>query len=447
MAAVVAGTGATAPGRQEWVSTRAATPGQAQARALGDPTRHRIFGYVAQAHHPVGVAELTELVGLNHNAVRQHLIVLRQAGLVLEEVEARTRPGRPRLFYQLNPEARGTWETDGPYALLAALLSEAARTHSSPREVGRRVGKERALEMAASGTVAALGQDLVAGGFRPRAGSGALGCEFVLQRCAFAAVAAGDPAICQLHLGMVEGIAEGFGERATVESGARGPPAGGVPGQRVRPFGVTSGLHLFTVGHGTENQDRLAALLVAAKIVAVVDVRSAPGSRRHPQFARQELEIWLPEAGISYRWDPDLGGFRRPSPSSPNLALRHPSFRGYADYMMTEPFAVALRRVLDDAAQKATTVMCAETLWWRCHRRLIADAAALLLGAEVSHLDHAGHREPHRLTEGVRPDPETGLLVYDAPLDGASLGRGPSAAEARSAVRASGVTREHRGRV
>jgi uncharacterized protein (DUF488 family) len=86
--------------------------------------------------------------------------------------------------------------------------------------------------------------------------------------------------------------------------------------------------HLFTVGHGAESREGLAALLVGAKIVAVVDVRSAPGSRRHPQFARQELEIWLPEAGIAYRWEPDLGGFRRPSPSSPNLALHHPSFRG-----------------------------------------------------------------------------------------------------------------------
>ena len=227
MAAVVAGAGTTAPGRPERAPTRAAVPGQAEARALGDPTRHRIFRYVAEAHHPMRVAELTELVGLNHNAVRQHLVVLRQAGLVLEEAEARARPGRPRLFYQLNPEARGTWGTDGPYALLAALLSEAVRTHSSPREVGRRAGKERALEMAASGTVTGLGQDLVAGGFRPQAGSGALGCEFVLQRCAFAAVAAGDPAICQLHLGMVEGLAEGLGEHATVDLVPEGPLQGG----------------------------------------------------------------------------------------------------------------------------------------------------------------------------------------------------------------------------
>jgi hypothetical protein len=119
--------------------------------------------------------------------------------------------------------------------------------------------------------------------------------------------------------------------------------------------------------------------------------------------------------------------------------------------MMIEPFAVALRRVLDEAAQKATTVMCAETLWWRCHRRLIADAAALLLGAEVSHLDHAGHREPHRLTEGARLDPETGRLVYDAPPDeppggGRHPGPEPPGAGARGAARASGVTRERRGR-
>lgn len=175
-------------------------------------------------------------------------------------------------------------------------------------------------------------------------------------------------------------------------------------------------LHLLTVGHGTQSREGLASLLLGAGVKSVVDVRSAPGSRRHPQFAGKELEIWVPEAGIGYRWEPDLGGFRRPSPSSPNVALRHPSFRGYADYMMTDRFAVALGRVLDEAAQKATTVMCAETLWWRCHRRLIADAATLLFGTEVSHLDHAGHLGPHRLTEGARFDPETGQLVYDVGL-------------------------------
>ena len=170
---------------------------------------------------------------------------------------------------------------------------------------------------------------------------------------------------------------------------------------------------LLTVGHGTMSADGLAELLVGAGVELVVDVRSAPGSRRHPQFGRAALEMWLPDAGVCYRWEPDLGGFRRASPSSPNVALRHPSFRGYADYMSTDRFKEALMRVLDDTCRQVVTVMCAETLWWRCHRRLIADAASLCFGAEVRHLGHDGRLSAHRLTEGVRVD-DRGGLVYDA---------------------------------
>lgn len=121
----------------------------------------------------------------------------------------------------------------------------------------------------------------------------------------------------------------------------------------------------------------------------------------------------MPEAGLSYRWERSLGGFRRPLPRSPNVALRHPSFRGYADYMMTEPFALALERLIVEASALPTVVMCSETLWWRCHRRLIADAATLLNGAEVRHLGHDGRLAPHQLTGGVRADAASGGLVYD----------------------------------
>ena len=171
--------------------------------------------------------------------------------------------------------------------------------------------------------------------------------------------------------------------------------------------------HLLTVGHGTMSQEGLAELLTGAAINLVVDVRSAPGSRRHPQFGRSELEAWLPAIAIDYRWEPDLGGFRRPSPNSPNMALRHPSFRGYADYMATERFKRALANVLDDASRRVVTVMCAETLWWRCHRRLISDAAELLFGVEVQHLGHDCRLSAHRLTDCVRVDGDGGL-VYDA---------------------------------
>jgi len=169
--------------------------------------------------------------------------------------------------------------------------------------------------------------------------------------------------------------------------------------------------HLLTVGHGTTSADEFAGLMTGAGVELVVDVRSAPGSRRHPQFGRAELEAWLPGRGVGYRWEQDLGGFRRTGANSPNVALRHPSFRGYADYMATDRFREALMGVLGDASRQVVTVMCAETLWWRCHRRLIADAATLVFGVEVSHLAHDGRLSAHRLTEGVRADSHG--VVYD----------------------------------
>jgi uncharacterized protein (DUF488 family) len=152
-------------------------------------------------------------------------------------------------------------------------------------------------------------------------------------------------------------------------------------------------------------------LLRSAGLEVVVDVRTAPGSRRHPHVARPEMERWLPEAGIAYLWEPRLGGWRKPDPASPNTALRNDSFRGYADYMRSEQFWAALDSVLDGAAQKRTAVMCSEAVYWRCHRRLLADAASIGRGAEVNHLGHDGGISPHRLTDGVRP--ADGRLVYD----------------------------------
>ena len=178
-------------------------------------------------------------------------------------------------------------------------------------------------------------------------------------------------------------------------------------------FSRSAGTRLLTVGHGTAGRDEFAGLLKDARVEFVVDVRSAPGSRRFPRFGRGELEAWLPAAGIGYRWQPDLGGFRKPTPGSPNVALRHPSFRAYADYMATEPFRQALTGVVGEASRKVTAIMCAETLWWRCHRRLIADAASILCGADVWHLGHDGRLSPHQLTPGVRRGPG-GSLVYDA---------------------------------
>jgi uncharacterized protein (DUF488 family) len=172
---------------------------------------------------------------------------------------------------------------------------------------------------------------------------------------------------------------------------------------------------LLTVGHGTLGSEELAELLASAGVQLVVDIRCAPGSRRRPHFGREQMEPWLPAAGIDYRWEKDLGGHRRPVVGSANTALRHPGFRGYADYMATASIAAALARLLGDAADRSTAAMCAETLWWRCHRRLVADAAVLLEGAAVCHLGHDGRLSAHRVTDGARTVEKDGTtrLVYD----------------------------------
>jgi uncharacterized protein (DUF488 family) len=169
---------------------------------------------------------------------------------------------------------------------------------------------------------------------------------------------------------------------------------------------------LHTVGHGTLAADDLARLLAGAGIELVVDVRSHPGSRRHPQFGRAAMERWLPEHGLGYAWEPALGGRRSPRPDTPNLALSVPAFRGYADHMATAEFAGALDRVLAQAALRPTTVMCAESVWWRCHRRLLADAAVLLRDERVLHLFHDGRVAEHHPMDEARVDDHR--LVYDA---------------------------------
>lgn len=186
---------------------------QRGARALGDPTRYRIFRYIADTAEPVGVAELTDYVKLNHNAVRQHLAVLKEADLVVEEIEVRSRPGRPRLLYRLNPEASGTWGTPGAYPWLARLLATAIRRGQEPRQVGRQEGHRRAAELSGSDDGVALLESEMAGlGFRPTTRIRGNRVEFVLGRCPFAEVASTDPeTVCQLHLGLAEGLAEGLG--------------------------------------------------------------------------------------------------------------------------------------------------------------------------------------------------------------------------------------------
>jgi uncharacterized protein (DUF488 family) len=166
-----------------------------------------------------------------------------------------------------------------------------------------------------------------------------------------------------------------------------------------------------TVGHGTLPADELASLLGGAGIAQLVDVRSFPGSRHNPQFGREAMERWLPEAGIAYRWLRGLGGRRRPVVGSRHVALRNESFRAYADHMETAEFLDAVDELLAVAKASPTAVMCSEAVWWRCHRRLLADHLVLLHGVEATHQMHDGRRPEHPPTAGVRV--ADGMLRYD----------------------------------
>jgi len=121
---------------------------------------------------------------------------------------------------------------------------------------------------------------------------------------------------------------------------------------------------VLTLGHGTATSEDLARLIREAAIESIVDVRTVPKSRRHPQFWREEMERWVPErSGSAYRWEPTLGGFRKAHRDNPNVALRHPSFRAYADYMETDVFALALSELLMRAKISRVAIMCSESVW------------------------------------------------------------------------------------
>jgi uncharacterized protein (DUF488 family) len=151
---------------------------------------------------------------------------------------------------------------------------------------------------------------------------------------------------------------------------------------------------VFTIGHGTRRLDELVACLLDAEITTLVDVRRFPGSRRHPHFGRGTLAEALVAAGIVYRHEVDLGGRRPSSPADERFAcLQVAAFRSYATWMQTAEWNAGLERAL---ALERPCLMCAETPWWRCHRRLIADAL-VARGVEVRHLGRRGEAEAHRL--------------------------------------------------
>jgi uncharacterized protein (DUF488 family) len=154
---------------------------------------------------------------------------------------------------------------------------------------------------------------------------------------------------------------------------------------------------IYTVGHSTRSLDELLSLLLEAGVEELVDVRSAPGSRRHPHFAAKALAESLPARDISYAHEAGLGGFRRARADSPNRGWSHPAFTGYADHMATSEFTDALARVQGRAREHVVCLMCAEAQWWRCHRRLIADAL-VVRSWTVLHLGLGSSPVAHELT-------------------------------------------------
>lgn len=169
---------------------------------------------------------------------------------------------------------------------------------------------------------------------------------------------------------------------------------------------------IFTIGHSTRELADFSRVLQAHDIRLLEDIRAFPASRRHPHFNREHLELWLPEIGCDYVWDKDLGGRRgkqMPVEQSPNVALRNPAFRNYADYMLFAQFQKAIERLVERAAKTRTAIMCAEYVYFRCHRMLVSD---YLISHEhaVSHILDENPPTPHHLTTEARI--VEGKLVY-----------------------------------
>ena len=188
--------------------------------------------------------------------------------------------------------------------------------------------------------------------------------------------------------------------------------------RRIRTAGANVGEKLaYTVGHGTLPAADFVALMRNAGIASVADVRTVPRSRHNPQYESDAMRLWLPENNIEYAHYKALGGWRKPKADSPNFVLRHPAFRGYADYMLTDEFARAVDEIVPELQAKPTALMCSESLWWRCHRRLLADYLVLARGWNVLDLSHDGRAKPHVLTAGVRRAGDQ-VLYDDASAEG-----------------------------
>jgi len=174
-------------------------------------------------------------------------------------------------------------------------------------------------------------------------------------------------------------------------------------------------MQVWSIGHSTHSLAEFAALLESAGIGAIADIRTVPKSRRHPHFAKESLARELPARGVAYRHLDRLGGWRRPRADSPNAGWRIEAFRGYADYTATPEFQAGLAELLELARGDRTAMMCAEGLWWRCHRRLVADQL-LIRGIRVLHIGPAGRVAAHeRPPFAVATD---GALTYPPPPPG-----------------------------
>jgi uncharacterized protein (DUF488 family) len=177
---------------------------------------------------------------------------------------------------------------------------------------------------------------------------------------------------------------------------------------------MSSPAAIYTIGHSTHSLDDFLSLLARQEIGALVDIRRFPGSRKWPHYNRENLAAALAEQGIAYHWLESLGGRRKSSKdlASPNLGLRNDSFRNYADYMLTEEFREGVDELLKIARRRKTAMMCAESLFWRCHRRLVSDYL-LAHGHGVEHIFPDGEVRPHALTRAANV--ESGRVTYPAP--------------------------------
>ncbi len=171
---------------------------------------------------------------------------------------------------------------------------------------------------------------------------------------------------------------------------------------------------LFSVGHSNLSTGEFLQLLSTHQIAAVVDIRRFPGSRKYPHFNRDQFSAMLQEHGIAYHWIGELGGRRSPRTDyeSPNGGLRNTSFRNYADYMATEEFRAGFKELTGIARRHRTALMCAESVYWRCHRRLVSDLV-VAQGGSVQHIFPSGEAKPHQLTDTARV--EDGSVTYPGP--------------------------------